>query len=355
MVSTYRRLIESATPMPNFYTPIPGLTVVTPWHVGPVTFMPVDEGLAEVESANRESQPLTGFSDSVREANAGAIARTETADKDAAFERVASAVDVLRIFQHVHYYTSKLPHFGMPGDLPSAGAIYAVTGGERPGYGYGHRGEFVGWTFSDAAVWPSDATFNAVASAIGDDGAREGMRRALIGIESLSAALVEQRPTLKMVGLVTALEAWLLPRTTIAQTYRLARSAAFFGCGGHSGDLCGRARDTCLYLSLEPDAKADRAQLKRLRDHRDVPWLCSEWNRVVDWYDVRSDVVHGAGPRISTRQADQSLFWVLRYLARPILDWLVTHPTSPVDDLDQAMHALPRSPDWERLLGAPLP
>ena len=124
----------------------------------------------------------------------------------------------------------------------------------------------------------------------------------------LSQALVEQRGTFKMVELVGALEAWLLPRRAAGQTFRLARAIAYFGCGRGDDDLCGRSRATCPYLELNPDIPAERSKLKRLRIKGALPpWRCSEWHRVVDWYDDRSEVVHGSGPVISYKEASNSL------------------------------------------------
>ena len=81
------------------------------------------------------------------------------------------------------------------------------------------------------------------------------------------------------------------------------------------------------------------------------PWLCSEWHRVVDWYDLRSDVVHGAGPTVTYKDASNALFWALKYLTEPMVCWLSEHPNDPVGDLDRAIADLPPAPDWEKVLG----
>lgn len=147
--------------------------------------------------------------------------------------------------------------------------------------------------------------------------------------------------------LVGALEAWLLPRSSTGQTFRLARAIAFFGCGRQDGDLCGRSRETCPYLELNPDVDAERRKLKRLQAAgARPPWRCSEWHRVVGWYDDRSDVVHGAGPVISYKEASRAAHWVCRNLAEPILQWLADHPADPVGALATEIAGLPPAPDW---------
>lgn len=135
--------------------------------------------------------------------------------------------------------------------------------------------------------------FHWAASAISASSPCESQRRALIGIQLLSQALVEQRGTFKMVELVGALEAWLLPRRAAGQTFRLARAIAYFGCGGGDDDLCGRSRATCPYVELNPDISAERSKLKRLRIKGAIPpWRCSEWHRVVAaWADVLPSVL----------------------------------------------------------------
>lgn len=156
-----------------------------------------------------------------------------------------------------------------------------------------------------------------------------------------------------MVELVGALEAWLLPERGTGLTYRLARAVAFFGCGRQNDDLCGRHRDTCPCLALDPGRTSERNKLKLLRtEGTEPPWRCAEWHRVVDWYEDRSGVVHGSGQVISYKDASNALYWVCRNLAEPILQWLADHPTDPVAALDEAIAALPPAPDREARLGS---
>jgi hypothetical protein len=342
--------------VPIFVVPIEGLTVPAEWSVGPVRVRPADAVLQELRTSPGPANGFDRFETLVTDVRAGAVAEVDASELEDAVGTVAQAVDVLRMFQHVRHYTTKLTQFGVAGDVSRGRMSYATRDANGTGYGFASRGELLGWTFSDPTEWPQASTFRWVGSAIGASQPTEAERRALVGAQLLSQAFVEQRPTLKMVQTVTALEAWLLPRRATSQTLRLARAVSYFGCGRHSDDLCGRARDTCLYLGLNPDVVADRRQLTQLRKLGAVPpWRCSEWHRVVDWYDLRSDVVHGGGPNISMRDASNSLYWVARWLAEPILDFLKAHPADPIAALEREIESLPPVPDWEARLGPLVP
>jgi hypothetical protein len=340
--------------MTSHFIPIDGLTVVADWVVGPVVFRPSADVLLEIEPDPTRNR-VEGFHRLVDERSTGAFAQVDAADIDEAIDLVAQAVDVLRVFQHVRHFTTILTQFGIAGDVGGGVVPYATAGTQGTGYGFSHRGEVLGWTFDDPGEWVASEAFQWVATAIGSSRVTPAQRRAMVGVQLLSDAIVEQRGAFKMVALVTALEAWLLERRRSAQTFHLARAVAFFGCGRHSGDLCGRSRETCPYLELDPAESADVKRLKRLRTHGALPpWRCSEWHRVVDWHEQRSDVVHGAGPTISYKDASNSLYWVLRYLTEPILKWLSAHPEDPVRQLTADIGALPPAPDWESRLGSQL-
>jgi hypothetical protein len=338
--------------MPTFLVPIEGLTTLADWKVGPVVVRPAAEALNNARQGRALSN-VEWFDELIAEQKSGAFATVEAADLDAAIDLVAQAVDVLRVLQHVRYFTSQLTQFGIAGDVGRGVVSYIQVEGAQVGRGFSRRGNPLGWTFSDPDEWDRSPVFQWAASAIGASSPSESQRRALVGIQLLSQALVEQRGTFKMVELVGALEAWLLPRQASGQTFRLARAVAFFGCGRHDNDLCGRSRETCPYLQLNPARDAERRELKRLRIKGALPpWRCSEWHRVVDWYDDRSAVVHGSGPIISYKDASNSLYWVCRYLTEPILQWLADHTTDPVTALEAEIASLPPGPDWESMLGS---
>lgn len=320
------------------------------WKVGPVVVRPAADAWRDAQQG-RASGNVAWLDEHVAEHATFAV--VDANDRDEAIDLVAQAVDVLRVFQHVRHFTSPLPQFGIAGDVGEGSLPYFTIDGARAGHGMLRRGNPLGWTFSDPDEWNNAPVFQWAASGIGASSPTESQERALVGIQLLSQAIVEQRGTLRMVELVSALEAWLLLRSRGAQTFKLARAVAFFGCGRHSNDLCGRSRDSCPYLGLNPDVPKEYKKLKLLRERGGAPpLLCAEWHRVVDWYDDRSEVVHGAGPTISYKEARSALYWVCHYLAEPILQWLADHPTDPVGALEAEIAALPPAPAWQHLLTA---
>ena len=344
-----------ATPAPppgSIHIPVEGLTVRENWSVGPVTIRPAPTAMAEIK-AQLPGAPLhSDFEASVEEQRSAAIASVEAEDLETAIDAIGPAIDVLRVFQQVVYGYTRLGQFGLAGDVGRGLVPYARTGADiGNGHGFSHRGEMIGWEFTKQDDWQDAPEFRWAAEGIGSEAPHDARRRALVGLQFLSLAIVEQQSQLKMVQVVTALEAWLLERSTRSQTYKLARAITYFGCDDSDGTRCGRGRDTCPYVGLNPDTDKERKVLKALREHgAEPPWRCSEWHRVVDWYDQRSDVVHGGTP-VPTGDADRALYWVLHYLTRPILRWLRAHPDRPIADLDHALNSLPPMPDWEARLG----
>jgi hypothetical protein len=55
------------------------------------------------------------------------------------------------------------------------------------------------------------------------------------------------------------------------------------------------------------------------------------------------------------RDASNSLYWVARWLAEPILDFLKAHPADPIAALEREIESLPPVPDWEARLGPLVP
>lgn len=156
-----------------------------------------------------------------------------------------------------------------------------------------------------------------------------------------------------MLGVAAALEAWLLKRSRERQTLRLARAVAWFGCGVQERNLCGRSRPVCPYLHLSPERGGDRKRLATLRRiGQDRPWRCSEWHRVMDWYDARSDAAHGDFSSVTRKAADDAEFWVAHYLMVPIVEWLSANSNDPVTALDQQFAAVTDPQGWDAMLGA---
>lgn len=308
--------------MPTYWIPVEGLVLPEEWTVGPVRFAPEDDIVSRLEQPEPAHPIFDFFQQRMKDLKVRTMAGVEATDLDAAIDLVAQGVDVLRLFQHVRYWMCELTYFGLVTEIDHGIVPYVQEVGERSLIGIRRQGESLGWTFSDDRDWRTADAFHWVAGAIGEPSAGEAQRRALIAVQSLSKAI------------------------------RLARHVAYFGCGRQQDNLCGRVRDTCPYLELDPTDPHQREKLKRLRSKGiRPPWLCSEWHQVVDWYDLRSELVHGRRGSISPKAANEALYWVVRYLVEPILEWLSHHDRDPIGALERDISLLPAGPDWEARLG----
>jgi hypothetical protein len=349
----------SARGAARYLVPIPKFTVPAPWPVGRTVIHPGANAhslLAGTPPAKfRDKGDLEPFIDEIlNKASDGAIAEVHgTTDGPDAIAAVRLALDALRLFRDSRRFVHTLP-FGLPGEIPHGWVDYvkvenvAMTGGMRIGDPPGG-----GFAQEDLDAWNASDGFGFLNRAIADPDASEGARRATIGAQLYSRAAIEQRADIKMLGVVATLEAWVLNRQPGAQTNRLARHVSWFGCGRHNNDLCGRHRPVCPYLRLEPGT--DNKRLKTLRDlgNTHTPWRCSEWHRVMDWYDARSGTAHGDDPTaVDPRHADQAAFWFARYLAEPMLDWLRTHPNDPVGDLQRDLAQIAEPDGWATMVAA---
>jgi hypothetical protein len=351
---------KDRTPPERHLIPIEGLKVPCAWRVGRVTLHPGSSG----EELLREAPPFETEKYSVRDEVESIIASARDSaiadvpgrgDIDAALDDVRSSLDVLRLFQASRSYTQTTV-FGLPGDIYRSKIDYVSVWlkGSAPGWSY--RGDHVGWTFTAELYddWVSSSAFQFLDASLRDPSATESAQRAVIGAQLLARAVVEHRPDLKMLSVASALEAWLLERQAGPQTLRLARYASWFGCGQHNNDLCGRDRPICPYLHLSPNDKRDRERLRTLRElgGTNVRWRCSEWHRLMDWYDARSDAAHGAPVAVDTRFASSAEYWATHYLMEPILDWLREHPGDPVGDLETEVNAIADPDGWQAMLVA---
>ena len=344
----------------RYLVPIPGLTVPGPWPVGKVTLHPIDHAdylLAGAPPAKfRDGGDIGPEIDRIIEAAAGGTIADvrEVASADEALAAVRIALDALRLFAASRRITRTLP-FGLPGDL-AHGIVHYISIGVVAAPGWARAGEPVGGGFDQTDHEASGRISGVQVPQLGDRRSQcvAQRERAAIGAQLFSRAAIEQRPDIKMLGVVATLEAWLLTRGNGPQTHRLARRVSWFGCGRHDDDLCGRSRPVCPYLRLQPGR--DGAKLTKLRTlgNTYAPWRCSEWHRVMDWYDARSDTAHGADPADveEKKEADSAEFWVARYLAEPILDWLRTHPDDPLGALDTALDEIPEPTDWAAMVAA---
>lgn len=357
--ATDTELAGRVAPTPRYLVPIPSLGVPGPWQVGRVTFRTRTDGEALLAKHPPYESPDDAVARDVREilaaANNGSVAEvTGHAEPAEAVEAVRTALDALRLFQ-LSRRTTSTTAFGLPGDLYQS-AIRYIRVDQRSTMGAQFRGDHAGWAFaqSDIDDWSQSAAFQFLSAALIDPGRSEGAHRAVVGLQLFNRAALEHRSGLKMVLLSSALEAWLLSRQRGSQAMRLARYIGWFGCGRHDGDLCGRNRPICPYLHLRPESSRDRKRLSRLRNlgNRFTPWRCSEWHRLTDWYDSRSEVVHGEVFAVEDRAAGNAEYWIAHYLAEPILEWLGEHEDSPIEDLESELNRIDDPPRWTEMLAA---
>lgn len=342
--------------MTTFLLPVEGLTVAEPWRLGPVT-LHTEGSLADRLSEDAASRVLgapdpTSAHDLAREVftSEACIAEVEAPNVDAALDALTTVTDLLRVFQHVRYTISRTTAFGLPGQVYRSTVRYLRVG-PQAAEGFRHRGEILGWTFTADAIraWRDSPVYPLLADACATEDVDPGPRRALLGVQLLSQAILEHRPPFKLLALAMALETMLLDQAPSGQALRLARRAAFLTCGRPGGSLCGRDRDSCCCLTLDPAEDSDRRALQRVRKLADVDtrWRCSEWLRYQHWHDLRSAVVHGDLKTADEEQIAEAEYGVLRWLTEPLLQWFLDHPVDPLADLDRELQALPPVPSWQ--------
>jgi hypothetical protein len=241
--------------------------------------------------------------------------------------------------------------FGLPGEVRT-GTLNYVAMGNRAGLGWKRRGEHLGWKYrSEQHAEFRASVFAFAAAAIGKDNPTEGERRAILGLQLASRAILEHRPPLRLLTVVMAAETLLLDGTQLGQSRALAQRSAYLLCARHEQVRCGRELPTCLVLGLSPDVSADAKDIGLFRDrgNADDRWRCSEWHRVLDWYGERSKIVHRGADNVDEKEASRALWWLTHDLLPVHLEWLHTHPDHPVEDLRAVISALPATPDRQAL------
>lgn len=246
----------------SVHVPIGGLTVSTPFAVGLVTFRSADDVLALL-GASAPADMQDALRQRAKDGNVTAFAEVPREDVSEAVELASQAVDVLRVFERHSHDWSVHTQFGVASQLRTTQVPCVTAGAGALGVTVVPDSHFTG-TQLDYERFAADELFQWLAAGIGEPSRTEGHRRALVGLEMLSEAMIAP-PRAAAAALVTALEAWLKPDRDGALTYVLARSVAYFGCGSHESVQCGRGRDTCPYLSYDPAAAGVPKKLRRLR------------------------------------------------------------------------------------------
>ncbi|MBI4882995.1 MAG: hypothetical protein HY826_02955 [Actinobacteria bacterium] len=345
----------------RYLFPVPSLRVPTAWQVGRVTFHPGTDGPSLIAAT-----PIRGgtsgvhgerISEVMKAATDGAIAEVERRDvenaADDALDEVRAALDVLRLFQQSQT-RDRTTWFSLPGELYQAYIEYVLSGRDSA-VGFTNRGKHAGWTFSERSRrdWDESATFQYLSASLADPSSSEGAARAVLATRLYSRAAAEHRPDLKLIGIISAMEAMLLdPTIRSAQTLTLVRHVTWFTCEGAGEAGCGRDSPICAYLYIRPNESRLLKQLRSLGEESHL-WRCSQWHDVSRWYDLRSIAVHGDAPeQVELRQAEQAEYHFSHYLIEPVIRWFIDHPSDPIGMLQQTIDSLPPPDDWSETLEA---
>lgn len=334
-----------------FVFPVTGLYIEGLWSIGPVQLRPGGRGEAppaEFPFDPDDVDPSKDLRRAVLEADT--TADVTAANAGEALDLLRRALDVLRVFSKVATSTVRtIGQFGLPGELNS-GVVPYVTMPTRE-FGFHHIGHFIGLELSAELreQWSKSEEFQFVASTLGRDNLSDGERRGVRAVALLGQSLRSERDTTLQYALtVFALDTLLGAGPRIkGGTYAVARRAIYFSCGHATGDPCGRGRDTCLNLALDPaGGRQNVKKLNGLRDSDDTWWLCTEWQQLVGWFDHRAAYVHRGEDERPTERGFAPDYWVYASLLTPILAWFRAHPDEPILALDAALNGLPEAPDW---------
>jgi hypothetical protein len=212
--------------------------------------------------------------------------------------------------------------------------------------------------------------FHYLHRALSSDSRSEGEERAIQGCWYFAKSVRELDDGISMFLASAAIEAWILPKFQ-GRSLNAARAIAWFSCL-EPGDLCGRDRNPCPYLLLDPGRKEDLDRLYKLKElgnereslarvvkrnpERFIKspadgWTCAQWSRGAKWYDLRSAVAHGRAAREDSDDTEaerhNKRFWIATRVLNPILNWLEEHPATPAEDLLKALSDLQRPGNWD--------
>lgn len=272
----------------------------------------------------------------------------------AAISSARRTLDVLRVLYCGEVNNKYFPIFGLDGELVRGAITFLVP---RSGVSGGNissirtAGHILGVTLSKSILdrWRAGKVFRFLDESLRSPDSSDGARRALLGTSLLSTSILERNPDVALVLAMAALEALTMPEGTGGKTFKLARHLTWFGClVVDERNQCGRHRDSCPYLILNPDDDKERNDLQKIKEIAEskTGWLCSEWMRIVKWYDTRSTTVHGRSLGHSEGIADTAQHHITTRLYQPVIRWLADHPNNPIGDLEEVLNTLPRPANW---------
>lgn len=341
-----------------------GLEVEDSFTLGETRFFTHADGLARItelvganptgadfakEIAEYQTQGVTVL-ESPRKKPEGAIEFLHSIDD--AIECARLALDCLRVLYAGEISNIYFPIFGLAGELMS-GAIDHLTGPDEISVGWRRAGQIRGVTLTKDTLdyWRAGTVFNFLHKGLKAPNDTDAARRAIRGTSLLSASILERNHDVALVLAMSGLEALVMLEGKGGKALKLARHLAWFGCRDPEQLRCGRHRDACPCLLLNPDDNGERNDLLALRAEAQTEdgWRCAEWMRIVEWYDNRSKTVHGRSLGHSSKFADTAQYWITTQLYQPILKWLADHPNDPIGDLERALNSLPRPANWSEV------
>jgi len=326
----------------TFVVPVAGLSTPRKFTIGPITILPSTDDLPFLDSVNT----IESFSNEIiRSAGTHrAVAVVESKSIDNALDIIEQALNVFRVFQYGLMRFAHYTHFGLPGEIHSGKIFYFQHGEIRNGPGFTSTGLQLGFELQNSGIdgWEQNArSLQFAVDAINNEDASAGAKRALTGIQYFSHSILQPNADLRVLLVVAGLEGMLKPDNEGSRSLILARKLTFLSCwkSGNCGHFDGQP---CPYVLFNPVEDEDRGLLKKLArmSREDYRWKCTYWEMVNTWYETRSGVAHGRPEGVDSHEVANFAYWSYHQYIAPTLEWLINHPTSPVEDLDKEMAAL---------------
>jgi len=198
--------------------------------------------------------------------------------------------------------------FGTPDEVAGTTVEYLAMG-VVSGVGWTPEGHTLAWTFDDAELhhFNSSPGWQLVASSVGADNPSDGGQRGLLAIDLLSQAIRHPRPAMRLLLWMIAAEALLLDRSPLVPYG--SRAAGCTCTAARTRTTTAVVSETCPALYCDPGVPADRKKLRLFRERGDLDyrWRCSDWQHVLDWYDLRSRSPTAVSCRTRARREDTLL------------------------------------------------
>lgn len=339
----------------TYVVPVEGLQTPRSFGIGPVTIYPSTDDLQCLEPAEKSdvfNEWIARSTDQYR-----AVAMVDSDSVENALDTIEQALQVFRVFQYGLMRAAHYLHFGLPGEIYSGKIIFFHKGPTNSGMGFHDSGLHLGFELQESGIegWENHAeSLQMAASAINNEAASDGAKRALNGVKLFSQSILTKDPDLRVLLVMAALEGMLKPAEKRSRSLILARKLSFLSCWqpGHCGTFGGQP---CPYLLFNPSVPADQKLLVRLEElsKQNNIWTCTYWAMVITWYDTRSGIAHGNPEGLVRSEASRFAYWAYHQYVGPVLTWMTNHPDSPVEELDIEIAALrAEGVDWREIVNS---